>query len=130
MLKLKLTIRIASLLVLFVLIFSPLAKSQITFEKTIAKFQGKATFTQYGDKYFTVTSYSNADRDTISLYNADWSLFKQFYTPHGWHYNTILSFSTVISSIHEIESLSDKLYNNDTLIEFLISKGKTFSSGQ
>ena len=71
---------------LFVLTFSISISvySQITLEKKISNlYLNKVTFTNYGDKYYTLYSGNNTVGfvDSLIIYNTDWSVFKTIVLP-------------------------------------------------
>ena len=100
------------LLYLLFVTLSLSVKSQITLESTRNVGFGQEGLSVFntsnlGEKYFTGGSNSsNTTLDTITIYNSDWSLYRQVILPNGYGY---------------YGGISDKLFNSDSLIEFLIS---------
>lgn len=57
----------------------------------------------------------------ITIYNSDWSIYKQVSLPTGYSYTPFISYNYApgYNTYTNLPSLSDKLFNDDTLIEFL-----------
>ena len=87
-------------------------KSQITFDHSQSITQNyfeKFRTSSLGEKYI---GWSN---DTITIYNDDWSVYRNVILPTGYTYT---GFGTYDQSY--VTSVSDKLFNSDTLLEFLV----------
>ena len=115
------------LFLLFAITLSLSIKAQITLDHVQQTEFQKFTTTSLGDKYYT---YGGNPGDTVSIYNTDWSIYRQIKLPLYYSYMS-LGISTEMggnNSGFNIPSFSDKLFNSDTLIEFLVYRQQTPSS--
>lgn len=109
-----------ALFLLSIFFLSLSVRSQISLQHTLSSGpfdDGLSIFSlsNLSQKYFFST-YNGTPQsiDTISIYNLDWSLYRQVILPNGY--------------IHS-GSASDKLFNLDTLIEFTIYKSLQNNGG-
>ena len=101
------------LITLLAVICSLSLNAQITLQTTVpGNIIYKVSFTNYGDKYYTLNAPVGGLGDTITIFNSDGSVFKQIDLPNGWDY---------------ADYMSDNLFNNDSLIEFLAIQQATIS---
>lgn len=99
------------LIPLLLITLSLSVNSQITFYHSQSITQSSfETFrtSNLGEKYI---GWSN---DTITIYNDDWSVYRNVILPTGYSYTDFLSHTEVT-----VPSVSDNLFNSDTLLEFL-----------
>lgn len=102
--------------------FSVLVKSQITFDYSIPANTGyyptqKISTTSLGDKLVC----PSGSLDTVSVYNLNGTLYRNIVLPGTYMYSDFASMSSVAGSsgFNGISSVSDELFNSDTLLEFL-----------
>ncbi len=98
------------------LIVSLSVKSQITLEHTFPSSFQKFSTSSSGDFYFTssLLNTGSGTNDTVTIYNIDWSIRRVVILPTGSHY---VNFG--VGNGYTKVSMCDKLFNNDTLIEFM-----------
>lgn len=107
-------------LIILISFFIPKVYSQITFENT---YSFNYSTTAYNDKVgtkkickFSTGSqyYCYSDSNTVYLYNLDHTLFKTILLPNISYTGTLTSIDYTVSNV------SDKLFNDDNLVECLI----------
>jgi len=91
--------------------------SQITFEHSPPDPVYKFSTTNGGDKFFMLGATDTSG--VVTILNADWSVRSVDTLPSGWNYT---DFVQVNGYGPVFPSMSDELFNSDTLIEFLIVK--------
>lgn len=70
---------------------------------------GPFTTTSLGEKFFSINSLYTSTTDTATIYNNDGTLYRTINLPAGYKLQPAIN----------ISCLSDKLFNSDTLLEFL-----------
>ena len=91
---------------------------QITLEETLSVGPGQEGLTSFntsnsGYKYLSGNN-PDSGTDTVTIYNQDWSIRRQVILPVGYYY---------------LNSISDNLFNSDSLIEFVMVKVLSNGSG-
>lgn len=98
------------LFLLFSFAYSITVNAQITQAFSLPQFSyGPFTTTSLGEKFFRINSLYNSITDTTTIYNNDGTFYRTINLPTGYKIppDIYLSF------------LSDKLFNSDTLLEFI-----------
>ncbi len=109
-------------------LFFTTVNSQITYEFTPPAPVVKFSTTNLGDKFFAITDALDSNytiQYTMTIYNPDWSIYKTVHIPDGYVYCDFNGGTASGATLPIIRSISDNLFNSDTLIEFLAYKYST-----